>query len=112
MKQPSGGSLLTRDFRYVYLGGSLIALLGLSLLYSEVHPLSFLTASNAPGIACSVIFWAFLALSAVALAVKLMHWKDYYGTVMKRPAVVRATRRATWPLAAACILFLLRLKQV
>ena len=107
MKQQSGGSLLTRDFRYVYLGGSLVALLGLSLLYGEAHPLSFLTTANVPGMVCSVIFWAFLAFSAVALAVKLTHWKDYSGTVMKRPAVVRASRWASYPVAAACLLVLI-----
>ena len=107
MKQQSGGSLLTRDFRYVYLGGSLVALLGLSLLYGGAHPLSFLTTANVPGMVCSVIFWAFLAFSAVALAVKLTHWKDYSGTVMKRPAVVRASRWASYPVAAACILVLI-----
>ena len=107
MKQQSGGSLLTRDFRYVYLGGSLVALLGLSLLYGEAHPLSFLTTANVPGMVCSVIFWAFLAFSAVALAIKLTHWKNYSGTVMKRPAVVRASRWASYPVAAACLLVLI-----
>ena len=107
MKQQSGGSLLTRDFRYVHLGGSLVALLGLSLLYGEAHPLSFLTTANVPGMVCSVIFWAFLAFSAVALAIKLTHWKNYSGTVMKRPAVVRASRWASYPVAAACLLVLI-----
>ena len=31
MKQQSGGSIFTRDYRYLYLGGSILALLGLSL---------------------------------------------------------------------------------
>ena len=43
MKHQSGGSFLTRDYRYVYLGGSLVALLGLSLLHSDAHSYSFLT---------------------------------------------------------------------
>ena len=106
MKQQSGGSLLTRDYRYLYLGGSILALLGLSLLYSEAHPYSFLTASNFPGMICSVIFWAFLAISAIALIVKLSHWKNYSDTVMKRPSVVRASRWASYPVAVACILVL------
>ena len=76
MKHQSGGSFLTRDYRYVYLGGSLIALLGLSLLRSEAHSYSFLTLSNSFGILCSIIFWTFLALSAVALFFKLTHWKN------------------------------------
>ena len=107
MKQQSGGSILTRDYRYLYLGGSILALLGLSLLHSEAHSLSFLTLTNVPGILCSVIFWAFLALSAVALAVKLTHWKNYSDTVMKRPSVVRASRWASYPVAVACILVLI-----
>ncbi|MBQ3374050.1 MAG: amino acid ABC transporter permease [Oscillospiraceae bacterium] len=106
MKQQSGTSFLTRDYRYLYLGGSILALLGLSLLNREAHPYSFLTVSNLPGTICSVIFWAFLAFSAVALVVKLSHWKNYSDTVMKHPSVVRASRWASYPVAVACILVL------
>ena len=106
MKHQSGGSFLTRDYRYVYLGGSLIALLGLSLLRSEAHSYSFLTVSNSFGILCRIIFWAFLALSAVALFFKLTHWKNYAETPMKRPSVVCTSRWASYPVAVAFILVL------
>ena len=59
------GNFITRDHPYVYLGGSLIALLCLSLLTSPAHPYSFLTAGNVPGVACQVICWGFLALSGL-----------------------------------------------
>ena len=63
MNRTAKGNFITRDHPYVYLGGSLIALLGLSLLAGESHPLSFLT-DNLPGILCRIILWGFLALSA------------------------------------------------
>ena len=107
MNQRSGNGILTRDYRYVFLAGSLIALLGLSLLHSEAHHLSFLTVTNAGGILCTVVFWAFLAFSAAALAVKLTHWKNYADTAFKRPAVTRAGRLAFCLVVAACILVLI-----
>ena len=83
MKQtPQKGNFITRDYRYVYLGGSLIALLGLSLLYSREHPYSFLGQGNLPGIAALAIFWTFLAVSGFALVVKFFYWKTYSGTFM------------------------------
>ena len=107
MNQASKTSFIARDHRYVYLGGSIIALLGLSLLYSEPHALSFLETGNGIGIVCSVIFWVFLALSAVALVFKLTHWESYSSTPMKREEIVRASRYASYAAAAACILVLL-----
>ena len=50
MKQPSGGNIRTWGSRYVFLCGSVLALLGLSLLHGEAHPYSFLTLTNLPGI--------------------------------------------------------------
>ena len=66
MNRTVKGNFITRDHPYVFLGGSLIALLGLSLLAGEPHSLSFLT-DNLPGTLCRIIFWGFLALSALAL---------------------------------------------
>lgn len=37
-------NFITRDHRYVYLGGSFIALLGLSMFYSAPSPYSFIPA--------------------------------------------------------------------
>ena len=105
MKQtPQKGNFITRDYRYVYLGGSLIALLGLSLLYSREHPYSFMGQGNLPGIAALVVFWTFLAVSGFALVVKFFYWKTYSNTFMKRPAVVRVSRWLSYLVVLACIL--------
>lgn len=37
-------NFITRDHRYVYLGGSFIALLGLGMFYSAPSPYSFIPA--------------------------------------------------------------------
>ena len=44
-----GQSFIARDHRYVYLGGSVIALVGLSLWYSAPSPYSFLPVGSVPG---------------------------------------------------------------
>ncbi|MBO5556005.1 MAG: amino acid ABC transporter permease [Oscillospiraceae bacterium] len=101
------GSFITRDHPYVYLGGSLIALLALSLLMSQPHPYSFLTEANVPGIACRVICWAFLALSGLALMIKMAYGKGYGRTIMKYPALVRFSRWFSYLVVLACALALL-----
>ncbi len=104
MKQLSKDNFITRDHPYVYLGGSLIALLGLSLLYSQAHPFSFLRLDNTAGNICLVIFWSFLAISGLALIVKFAYWNSYPRTIVKRPAIVRFSRWLCWLVAAACVL--------
>ena len=107
MKQPSAGNIRSWGSRYIFLGGSLLALLGLSLLHSEEHPFSFLKLTNLPGILCRILFIAFLAVSAVALCWKLFRWKDYSQTFWKKPGTVRAAVIAFWPVACACVLALI-----
>ena len=63
-------NFITRDHRYVYLGGSFIALLGLSMFYSAPSPYSFIPAQSVFGTALAVICWFFLGVSAMALLVK------------------------------------------
>ena len=104
MKDQPRAGFLTRDYRYVFLGGSIIALLGLSLLHSNAHPYSFLVLPALPALVCSVVFWAFLAFSAFALVIKLSHWSTYASTVLKRPSVIRLSRLVSYPVAAACVL--------
>ena len=106
MNQAPKAGFLTRDHRYVFLGGSVLALLGLSLLYGQAHPLSFLTEGSVVRVMCLAVFWAFLAISALALAVKLTHWSTYSETFMKRPGAVRAARWASYLVAAALLLVL------
>ena len=98
---------LARDHRYVYLGGSLMALVGLSLWYSAPTPYSFLAANSAAGRALAAVCYGFIALSLIALLVKWTHWKTYGATVMKKPAIVRASRYFSYLLAAACGLLVL-----
>ena len=98
---------LARDHRYVYLGGSLMALVGLSLWYSAPTPYSFLAANGAAGMALAAVCYGFIALSLIALLVKWTHWKTYGATVMKKPAIVRASRYFSYLLAAACGLLVL-----
>ena len=100
------GNFITRDHPYVYLGGSLIALLGLSLMAGAAHPYSFLT-DNAPAFLCRLVFWSFLALSAAALVLKIARGKAFRSSVMYRPALRRISRWASWLVALACLLALL-----
>lgn len=63
-------NFITRDHRYVYLGGSFIALLGLGMFYSAPSPYSFIPAQSVFGTALAAICWFFLGVSAMALLVK------------------------------------------
>ena len=64
-----GQSFIARDHRYVYLGGSVIALVGLSLWYSAPSPYSFLPAGSVPGTALAAVCYFFLVVSTLALFV-------------------------------------------
>ena len=107
MKRAVKGNFITRDHPYVYLGGSLIAVLALSLLYTRAHPYSFLTDGGLPALACRVICWAFLALSGMALIVKMAYGRKYGQTVMKLPALVRVSRWLSYLVVLACVLAIL-----
>ena len=107
MKHQAKGNFITRDYRYVYLGGSLIALLCLSLMESPAHPGSFLTDGSVLTLLCRVISWAFLALSGIALMIKMAYWKTYDGTVMRRPLMLRVSRWASYLVVLVCLLALL-----
>ena len=106
MNRTAKGNFITRDHPYVYLGGSLIALLGLSLLAGESHPLSFLT-DNLPGILCRIILWGFLALSALALVIKLTNWKSYRSSFLCMPRMKLFSRWFSYFVVFACLLALL-----
>ena len=64
-----GQSFIARDHRYVYLGGSVIALVGLSLWYSAPSPYSFLSAGSVPGTGvCSSLFSSCIVVPLAALS--------------------------------------------
>ena len=100
-------NFITRDHRYVYLGGSFIALLGLGMFYSAPSPYSFIPAQSVFGTALAVICWFFLGVSAMALLVKWAYWNNYSSTIMKRPLIVRVSRYLSYLDAAACALLVL-----
>ena len=100
-------NFITRDHRYVYLGGSFIALLGLSMFYSAPSPYSFIPAQSVFGTALAAICWFFLGVSAMALLVKWAYWNSYSSTIMKRPLIVRVSRYLSYLDAAACALLVL-----
>lgn len=102
-----GQSFIARDHRYVYLGGSVIALVGLSLWYSAPSPYSFLPAGSVPGTALAAVCYFFLAVSTLALLVKWTHWSSYGETILKRPALVRLSRYLSYLDAAAAALLAL-----
>ena len=102
-----GQSFIARDHRYVYLGGSVIALVGLSLWYSAPSPYSFLPAGSVPGTAREIaaIFTAvamglamgmgmlsvavvfFLLSAAAVLALTKLH----FGAMPENAKVLRIT---------------------
>ena len=100
-------NFITRDHRYVYLGGSLIALVGLSLWYSAPSPYSFIPAGSAVGMALAAVCYAFLIVSTLALLVKWTNWDNYDETIVKRPVIVRLSRYFSYFVAAAGALFVL-----
>ena len=100
-------NFITRDHRYVYLGGSLIALLGLGMFYSAPSPYSFIPAQSVFGTALAAICWFFLGVSAMALLVKWAYWNNYSSTIMKRPLIVRVSRYLSYLDAVACALLVL-----
>ena len=70
-------SFIKADHRYVYLGTSVIAALGLAFSQRNPTPLSFLAPTGVFQDCLWAILWAWLVVSAAALVTKLMHWSDY-----------------------------------
>ena len=105
MNRTVQGNFITQDHPYVFLGGSLIALLGLSLLAGEPHSLSFLT-DNLPAAICRIIFWGFLALSALALVIKLTNGRNYRSTFLCTPGMKLISRWFSYFVVLACLLTL------
>ena len=70
-------SFIKADHRYVYLGTSVIAALGLAFSQRNPTPMSFLAPTGVFQDCLWAILWAWLVVSAAALVTKLMHWNDY-----------------------------------
>ena len=86
-------SFFLDDHRYVLLGTSAVALVGM-LLSSQPRPeMSFLAKAFTVELVMYYLLAAWLVLSAVALVFKLTHWSNYAETApFTKPAVRRALR--------------------
>ncbi len=94
-------SFVLDDHRYVLLGTSAIALVGMLLSSSSRPAMSFLARAYAVEVAMYGVLVAWLALSAVALVYKLARWRTYADRApFTRPAVRRALRYGSYVIAA------------
>jgi len=100
-------SFITDDHRYVFLGTSFVAAIGIWFSMQRRSDMSFLRGVYAFEVALYWFLMGWLALSAVALVLKLMHWKDYSERSPFRKkslvTVVRWLSYGVW--AATAILF-------
>lgn len=90
-------SFIRADHRYVLLGTSAIAALGMVLSSQPRPALSFLAGAYTLEVAMYYLLVAWVALSVVALVFKLAAWKTYVRvSPFTRPAVVRALRYGSY----------------
>ena len=88
---------VTRDHRYVLLGTSAVALVGMLLSSSPRPAMSFLAQAFAVELAMYYVLAAWLVVSGLALLFKLTHWRSYAETSpLVRPGARRALRCASY----------------
>ncbi|MDM8270688.1 amino acid ABC transporter permease [Thermophilibacter provencensis] len=86
-----------RDHRYVLLGTSAVAFLGMLLSSSPRPAMSFLARAFTVELVMYYLLVAWLVVSAVALVFKLSHWRTYDQTSpFVRPAARRALRYGSY----------------
>lgn len=94
-------SFIRADHRYVLLGTSAIAALGMVLSSQPRPALSFLAGAYTLEVAMYYLLVAWVALSVVALVFKLAAWKTYVRvSPFTRPAVARALRYGSYGVCA------------
>ena len=99
-------SFIKADHRYVFLGTSIIAACGLAFSQKHPTPMSFLAPLGVFQDVLWAVLWAWLVLSAAALATKLAHWRDYReASPFARPAAKRAERIASYLVVAIALVF-------
>ena len=90
-------SFARRDHRYVLLGTSAIAAIGMMLSSQPRSPMSFLARAFTVELVMYYLLVAWVVLSAVALVFKFTHWKTYAQTApFTKPGVVRALRLGSY----------------
>ena len=94
-------SFIRADHRYVLLGTSAIAALGMVLSSQPRPALSFLAGAYTLEVAMYYLLVAWVALSVVALVFKLAAWKTYVRvSPFTRPAIARALRYGSYVVCA------------
>ena len=97
-------SLLLDNHRYVLLGTSVVALVGMLLSSSPRPAMSFLANAFTVELVMYYVLAAWLVLSAVALVFKLTHWKSYAeASPFVRPPARRALRYASYVIWAIAL---------
>ena len=99
-------SFIKADHRYVFLGTSVIAAAGLAASQRNPTPMSFLAPTGIFQDVLWAVLWAWVAVSAVALVTKLMHWRDYReASPFARPGAKRVERWGSYLVAAIALVF-------
>lgn len=102
------GAFVRADHRYVFLGTSAVAAVGLALSQKNPTPSSFLAPLGVAQDALWVLLWAWIAVSAAAFVTKLMHWNDYReASPFAAERAWRAERIASYVVWAVAAVFLL-----
>ena len=90
-------SFFLDDHRYVLLGTSAVAFVGMMLSSSPRPPMSFLAQAFTVELVMYYVLVAWLVLSAVALVFKLTHWRNYAETSpLVKPAARHVLRYASY----------------
>ena len=96
-------NFIKRDHPYVYLSGAVLGALGIKMASMQPSQLSFLGSSPMLYIPAGIC-GLFILLALGALAVKLSHWKNFFATAFKSPAMLRLSRYFSYVLWAAVLL--------
>ena len=101
-------TFLRADHRYVFLGTTAIALIGLWCGNQSHSSMSFLAVSYAFESVLYYVLLAWVVVSLVALVNKLVHWRDYAQTSpFKRPLAVRAERVCSYVVWVITLVFVI-----
>lgn len=94
-------SFVSRDHRYVLLGTSAIAFIGMCLSSQTRPAMSFLANAFTVELVMYYLLVAWLVVAAVGLLFKLTHWRNYAQTApFAKPAVARALRIGSYVVCA------------
>jgi putative lysine transport system permease protein len=83
---------LNKDRRYVYLTGMVLIGLNIWMWRSQPSARSFLGTGGTLLYLLAAVCAVFAVLALAALIVKLTHWRNYSGTIFRKPGAVRLSR--------------------